>query len=75
MKVKYVGDNPVRHGARLVQKGDELDLPDGTAKSLAGTPDWEQCEEEPKKVAKKVAKKVSKKANEADKEQQNESES
>ena len=75
MKVKYVGDNPVRHGARLVQKGDELDLPEGTAKSLAGTPSWEERKEEPKKVAKKVAKKVSTKTDEAGKEHQNESES
>ena len=53
MKVKYVGANPIRHGDKLVETGDELDLPENEAAALVASGLFETIK---KKAAKRVKK-------------------
>ena len=55
MKIKYVGEAPIRHGAQLVKSGEEIETTETEGKALVASDLFEEIK---KKAAK--AKKASK---------------
>lgn len=52
MKVKYVGEMPIRYGDRLVNQGDELDIEDREATPLVASGLFEEIKKKTKKAKK-----------------------